>query len=305
MIDLLPWQQFAYAAVLNKKCDILLLTGGYGSGKTAVNTHIVRKLCETPNTSGLCIGRAKSTLGDTIVKTIKDEIPPAFILDDKKSPNFSWEFLSSDNNRPSELVTKTMQYSHEPENVLKSMNSSFLWMIEATSLPKEAFEAGIGRLRKGGLDAHHPILIETNPASKNNWVYETFIEGSSITFSSKDVEFSINKIEVVVEDETIAFNILIIRTTTFANPHFSRTTIAMMLKTYSESRKMRMIYGIWCAGEGSVFDEFHTFEHPAGKMLTYARKYDRLFLGADPGQNHPTAIVLIGFAGGIQSLPGP
>lgn len=302
---LLPWQKLAYSIIANQLCDVLLLTGGYGSGKTAVNAHLIRKICETPNRLGIAIGRSKSSLQDTIVRTIDEEIYPELILNKAMGPNFSWELASREEGKSSTLISRTMQYGHEVGGQLKSINADFLWLIEASILPIEVYQVGLSRLRKSGPNAHYPVLIETNPDSTNNWIYKLFIDGAIETFRADDGTHWVTVKDICKSDNEgheHHIKVVAIHTTSYANPHFPRNVIAQMEATYSESEKQRMIYGIWCAGEGRVWDEYQTFEHPTGRENEYFKQYDRFFLGCDPGQTHPTAVVFIGYKNGVYEV---
>jgi PBSX family phage terminase large subunit len=299
----LPWQKRAIAYALSKKFDVILLAGGYGSGKTAVNCHIMRLLATKQFRRGIVIGRAKTTLKDTIVKSIQDEIPKFLITKYNIAPEYYWE-LKSEDDRPSELLTKTMQYSHEADGQLRSINADFLWLIEATTLPEESYSVGISRLRQQGYGGYYPIIIETNPSSQGHWVYKNFIKDSKETFRTEDGhEWHTQKIIKYKDkdgNEKLS-RILTINTSTYANPEYPLQIIAQAKETVSNTEFNRKYMGIWCAGEGRVWESYTSFPHPDNPAL-YARKYDRIFIGVDPGQEHPMAITFIGCAGGVYEV---
>jgi PBSX family phage terminase large subunit len=288
----------AMVYILSKKFDIILLSGGFGSGKTALNCQVVRRFCEQSQRRGIAIGRAKTTLKDTIVKSIEEEIPSEIITKSNIAPEYYWQFMSQKGK--SELLTKTIQYDHEANGALRSINADFLWLVEATTLPEKAYEIGISRLRRHGQKGYYPVLLETNPDTKNSWVYKNFLKDAKETFRTIDGnEWHLQKIITYKDDnsnEEKQLRILVINTTTHVNPHYPRQVIAQMKESYSSTQYQRLVLGLWVAGEGRVWEDYTTFKAPLDPV-EYARKYDRIFLGCDPGQEDPTAVVFIGQAG--------
>ncbi len=290
----LPWQSKAAAYIDRQQADILLVTGGFGSGKTAVNANIVRDLCLKAKRPlhGLVIGNTFPTIKDTINITLQEELS-ASLTDINQSPPMSWKIGKS------LLLSRTMRYGHEARERLKSINADFLWLVEATELPREAYIMGISRLRKSGKKHYYPILIETNPSNKANWVWTTFIDNAETIWESDDKTFWIQRKYVKNEDNPKEnLTVIIIHTTTRANPHFPSKQLANMRETYSPSEYERLVNGVWNAMEGRVWEYYTTFKHPV-EMVKYAQKYDKILVGIDPGQTHPTAMVMIGLSAGV------
>lgn len=292
----LPWQSQAIKCIIEKKCDILLLTGGFGSGKTAVNATIVRELLLKDKLEALVIGTSFSIVRDAIDPVIIDE--SSFAIDNKATKYSSpirWGYISGSN-----LLSRTMQYNHEVQRRIKSLNIDILWLFEATELPEYAYKIGISRLRKSGDKAYYPVLIETNPSHKNHWVYKSFIEGSNQVWESKDKTYSISKKVSNYDGKQI--KVIIFNITTLANPYFPKQILAQMRASYSASEYERLVYGVWNALEGRVWETYKTFPHPGGRQKEYAEKYDDILIGIDPGQTDPTAMVLIGFCDGVYEV---
>ncbi len=292
----LPWQVKAAAYISKRKADILLLPGGFGSGKTAVNANIIRDLClkaEKP-LHGLVIGNTFSTIRDTVGITLIEELSTV-LKETKFSPPMEWKVHNST------LFSRTMRYGHEARQRLKGINADFLWLIEATELPREAYTMGISRLRRSGENDYYPIIIETNPSNKSNWVYKTFIDNAKTIWESDDKTYWIQQKVIEYEDENhkiTTLKVIIIHTTTKANPHFPSKQLANMRETYSASEYERLVNGVWNAMEGRVWEYYTTFKHPS-EMVKYAAKYDKIIIGIDPGQTHPTALVMIGYSAGV------
>lgn len=242
------------------------------------------------------IGNTFSTLKDTVSITLDEEIGEIFIKNKRLSSPLQWQFLSKQGE--STLLSRTMRYGHEAQPRLKSINADFLWLVEATELPQEAFTIGLSRLRKAGKDGYYPIVVETNPSSKQNWVYKAFLEDSVEKYRNPDNTWWIQEKDVQHRIGQTVYNLKIraINTTTLANPHFPETTLSLMQSTYSPAEIARLIYGEWNANEGRVIEVYTVFDVPAD-LKGHASKYDRIILGADPGFDHPTCVMFIGQKG--------
>lgn len=295
-----PWQVTALQYIKNEVCDVLLLSGGFGSGKTAVNAHNVWQIAKEGNKKGIVIAPTYSLLRDTICQTMEEEIPEKHCKLTLKGSPFRWSFQKCN----SELLSRSMRYEHEAGVRLKSINADFLWLVEATELPKKAFTYGISRLRRGGEGARHPVIIETNPSSRSNWVYETFLKGSKEIYKSDDKNWWVTKKITEYEDDNGNMKeivVLAIHATTYANTAFPRSIIKQMEDSYSPSEAQRLLYGIWNAKESRTWEYYKIFE-VKGDPKEYAKKYDDVIVGVDPAQTNPTAIVLIGFADGVYEV---
>lgn len=300
---LLPWQALACKYIKQKKCDALLLSGGFGSGKTAVNAQILRELCEIRANSGLIIANTYSTIKDTVGVTIDEEIPDPYKKKLIRNPNYEWVLEAFQNN--SIIFSRSMRHPHEPKERLKSINADFMWLVEATELPREAFIFGLSRLRKGGEEKYYPVIAETNPSSKSNWVYQFFKDGAKIIYKHPDKTWWVETKDVVYKDhnnEDKTLKTTTINTTTHANPYFPKSTLAYMENAYSPAEVQRFIYNEWNAIEGRVWEKYYTFKHPAGNMAEHAAKYDKIIIGIDPGQDHPTAVAFLGYKDGVWEL---
>lgn len=288
--DYLPWQKIASALILSKKADILILSGGFGSGKTAANVQIMRELMYSRSMIGLSIGYANPVIVDILLPTIEEEIPGQYISTIKRSAPHSFRFQLNPNFR-SVLLTRTVQYDHEVAKRLKSINADFLHLLEATELPEKAYTYGVSRLRASGESAYYPVLIETNPGSKEHWVYRNFIKDSAEVKRADDNSWWITR--KYIENNAC----YTIHTTTFANPYFPKDIIDQMKSSYSDAEFQRLVLGDWNALEGRVWEKYFTFAHPKEDMVGYASRYDRVFLGLDPGQDHEMAVSFIGQKG--------
>lgn len=299
MIELLDWQRKAANWIASESANILILAGGYGSGKTAVNTHIVDELICMGLKKGLAIAPTATLIKDTIAESINDEIPEKYIKRIDRSQQMRWQF-DFDGAR-GQLISRGIQYGHEAGRRTKSINADYLWLVEATELPREAYTLGLSRLRtsRGG-NAFYPVIIETNPSSKSNWVYTTFIQDSNEIYRDPSGHWWVTYKEFSehIENRVQTVKCVIFHTTTFANPHFPRAQIAQMKATFSASEYQRLILGHWNALEGRVWEKYNTFV-ATGEPAAFASRFDRVFVGVDPGQTHPTAIVMIGYADGV------
>jgi len=292
----LDWQTYAVSLIKDQIADVLVLPGGFGSGKTALNVHIIRSLIEQRELTGLLIAATYGMIKDTVAITIDEEIPEQYIKQKTLGPHFEWKFKAPNGNI-SKLISRTAKYGHEVGVRIKSINADFLWLVEATELPKEAYTYGISRRRKSGEGAYYPILIETNPKSKSNWVYILFIEKSKLIYTSPCGQWWVLFKKYEHKDDKGKIHrkkVYIIKTTTYANPHFPRSTIVDMLESYSPAEVQRLIYGEWNALEGRVWSDYEIFKHPTD-LKKYAEKYDHITVGVDPGGT--TAITFLGLAG--------
>lgn len=299
----LEWQKLAINLIKYQLTDVLVLPGGFGSGKTAINAHIIRHLIDERPRVGLCIANTYSTLKDTVNLTMDEEIPAVYKVKKILSPNIEWCFRSIKGHK-SKLLSRSTRYDHEVPGRLHSINADFLWLVEATSLPEKAYTYGLSRLRKSGEDAYYPVIVETNPSNKNNWVYKKFIENAQLIKTADDKSWTLSrKILENIDDQGNKYysKIMVLKTTTFANPHFPKPTLSQMLNTYSPREVQRLIYGEWNSLEGRVWEYYKIFE-VTGNIKKYAQKYDRVFIGVDPGQDHPTAVAFIGFADGVYEV---
>lgn len=299
----LEWQKLAVNLIKNQLTDVLVLPGGFGSGKTAINTHIVRYLIDEKPRVGLCIANTYSTLKDTVNITIDDEIPEIYNVRKTLSPNIEWRFRSIKGHE-SKLLSRSTRYDHEVGGRLKSINADFLWLVEATELPKEAYTFGLSRLRKSGDKQYYPVIVETNPSNKNNWVYQTFIENAKLIKESDDGTWDLSKkILEFLDDkgEKHYITVMILKTTTEANKYFPKQILSQMLNTYSPREIQRLIYGEWNSLEGRIW-EYYKIYKVEGNQKKYTGQFDRVFIGVDPGQEHPTAISFIGFKNGVYDI---
>lgn len=298
--ELLPWQVKAMQTILNKEADILLLSGGFGSGKTAVNANIIQELCWKDKRRGLVIASTYPSLKDTVGITLEEEIGTAFIKDINRR-DLQWTFDTEPKKGQkgdSLLLSRSMRYGHEAPLRLRSINADFLWLVEATLLPREAFTHGVSRLRKQGKFGYQPIILETNPSSKSNWVYTSLIEGTNEVYRSPDDTWWVTEkdYQQKVDRDYVTFRTRVIHTTTFANPHFSQTSLAIILKDYSPQEVQRLIYAVWNALEGRVIETYTVVDITKENVA----KYDRILLGGDIGYSpDPTSIEFIGQKGEV------
>jgi len=225
------------------------------------------------------------------------ELGDLFIKNRRLSSPMQWE-LANKTNSNSVLMSRSMRYDHEVRAAYSSINADFLWLFEATELPKEAFNYGLGRLRRLGQDAYYPKILETNPSHKQHWIYQLFIDGATETYREPDDTWWIQekRLEQRIGNEVFDLRVKIIHTTTLANPHFPKSQLALIMNTYSPAEIARLIYGEWNANEGRVIEYYTCFPMPANPKA-YTTKYDRVLIGCDPGFDHPTAIAFIGQAG--------
>jgi len=265
-------------ACLAAKTPIIIQHGGVGTVKTTGNLlRLWLHINQFPNSVFLIFAQTY------------DQLERVFMLEwERQIPDYEYKHIK---NEKKILLHKSgsvlfLHYAEHTNSVkiMRGMTISGYMMIQAESITEEIFyhEAN-QRIRLFGKEPRPEYLrlIDANPGNPGHWVHDFFINKQCARYLP-DSEVTRIKIRTTAETSV-----------------YSEATIEGWRRDMPAWLFERMVNGNWTHAEGRVWDTYTTFPHPANDMKGFAASFDRLIFGCDYGQDHPTAIIFVGFKAGI------
>lgn len=149
---------------------------------------------------------------------------------------------------------------------IRGMTSYGAYINEASLANKEVFDEIIKRCSGSGAR----IICDTNPEYPSHWLKVDYIDKA--------------------DDKSIIANHFSIFDNTFLNQRYVDNLIAT---TPSGAMTQRGIYGLWTAGEGTIYQGFDK-ETQLVNVSEMGIKFDRYFVGVDWGYDHTGVMVVVG-----------
>lgn len=243
----------------------LLIVGAAGTGKTYGALAVLHRIArEVPNLRILLARATRTSMTQSTLVTFEQEILPADGM----------EFIAGGASR---RVRQSYMYPNGTEIALggldkpdKIMSSAWdiIYINEAIETTEEAWEKLATRLNRPGRPPQLGYLIgDTNPGDPGHWLKVRGEKGLTVHW---DTAHEANP-------------------GLFANGAWTEAGEAYLaaLDRLTGSRKKRLRYGLWAAGEGAWFDGFD-----ADKHVSDLAEYDPRFpvhLGIDSGP-HTAAV---------------
>lgn len=233
-ISFLPYQQ----KVMESTKREILLSGGMGTGKSYVLCcKLVFLLMRYERTRAFLGRRTLQSLKSSTLKTLLDgdgNLPPAL-------PE---RFIQS-HNRTDRLVRlvngSELYYGNLDINFLKSTNLAYAGIDEATEVDVDTYNVLMSRLRMDNTPLHQCVLV-TNPAGENHWLYNRFAVNPPTDIHGK-------------------INSEFIQSATSENTYLPIEYTDSLKKILFGTWLQRYYYGIWCANENVVYDNFNPTVH--------------------------------------------
>lgn len=149
---------------------------------------------------------------------------------------------------------------------IRGMTSYGAYINEASLANKEVFDEIIKRCSGSGAR----IICDTNPEYPSHWLKVDYIDKA--------------------DDQSIIANHFSIFDNTFLNQRYVDNLIAT---TPSGAMTQRGIYGLWTAGEGTIYQDFDK-ETQLVNVSEMEIKFDRYCVGVDWGYDHTGTMVVVG-----------
>jgi PBSX family phage terminase large subunit len=144
---------------------------------------------------------------------------------------------------------------------------------ELTLQPEAVFNQLIDRMSLPGAR----IYGDTNPDSPYHWLNEKFLE---------------NEEALRINPETGIADVRRVRFLLSDNPSIRQDYIDRLHRLHTGVWLKRMVYGLWVAAEGAIYDMFD-FDGPM-VVDELPPRFDQVRLGADYGTTNPTVFLLLG-----------
>ncbi|WP_432204428.1 PBSX family phage terminase large subunit [Cetobacterium somerae] len=216
--------------------DILLLIGGYGSGKsftgflkTAIKgTMEKRKI--------LVVRKVYSTIKESCFEDLKDGLEIAGVLDD-------WKFIKSPLEATNVLNgSKIIFRGMDDWRKIKSIkNIDYIIVEEADELSLDDLKELRKRLRVVGIKKH--IVFMCNPVSRSSSVYQMFFTENGFNFDEEELyeKRKLEKVEVLkLEDGTEEVIKIKIHHSTYKDNPFLPPTFIYELESEKDPRLKRI-----------------------------------------------------------------
>lgn len=218
------------------------------------------------------VGRKTYTeLEDTTRRVFFEDALGTSLLDVYKNPlvrrwNESKNRLILSNG--SEVLFRSLE-DEKALDKIKSLNLGLVYVDEVTEIGEATFLMLLGRLRQHGMPLK--FFGTTNPAGKNHWCYQRFIQNPAKGFRY-------------------------VRAKTTENIHLPEFYVERLYESYPEEWRSRYIEGEWGTFEGQVFPEFDAAKHVVQEYTMgdkswtaeqIPQSWPRL-RGIDPGYRAPT-----------------
>jgi len=171
--QLLPAQRKFIEVPHDKKMDIALYQGGFGSGKTFSGSLLGTLLClKYPKIRGLVGAQTISLVRDTTMVSYLEHFEKMGI---KYTHNKSQNKITLYNG--SEILFRHLE---EPDKI-KSLNLGFVEIEEVSDTPESTFNMLLSRLRQApnpewGDGFRYRLFGHTNPEKSRGWIYERFVK---------------------------------------------------------------------------------------------------------------------------------
>lgn len=260
--------------------DILLMVGGYGSGKSFTGFLKSAVKCSIEKRKMLVIRKVYSSIKESSFEDLKEGLNICGMIDD-------WKFIKS----PLEATnlingSKIIFRGMDDFRKIKSIKDiDFIIIEEADELTLEDIKELRKRLRKVDIKKH--LILMCNPVSKASSVYRMFFSDEGFNFDEEELYKTriLKKIEKIkLEDGTEDEIIIKIHHSTYKdNPHLPGTFIYEL-----ESEKDPRIKRIACEGKfgadgdlvlhNAVFEENVFERYVQGKIFK-----ENFYRGADWG----------------------
>lgn len=227
----LPWQ----VAPWRDMSKVVLLAGSAGGGKSRLCYEKAYAFCANyPKATGLLLRKNRQSMINSVVPFIETVVKEQGSLVKLLSSKYHWQFPNG-----SRLIYGGMADPKQREHI-RSIGQSggldFVVMEEGTAFVNDDFNEILPRLR--GKAAHwRQIMIPTNPASPDHWIYKRLIQGGEATvYYSGAID----------------------------NP-YNPEDYMQTLKSISGVQGLRLREGLWVRAEGAVIPEFDRGKHVVEK----------------------------------------
>lgn len=233
----------------------ILLEGPAGTGKTRAILEKINLCCETwPKTRALVCRDTRTSLTESVLVTMERDIlwtGHPAMSGDASRSNRH----SYDYPNKSTIVCGGLDH---PER-LYSTEWDLVYVAEATEITEDSWEKFARAMRNHAMPYQQQIA-DCNPSAPGHWLNQRCNAGRMKRLVSKH------------ED----------------NPSVTPDYLAG-LRRLTGHRRSRLYEGLWVAAEGSVFPEFSAREHVMSPFDIPS--HWPLFVGVDPGYDHPCAVL--------------
>ncbi|PGP71465.1 PBSX family phage terminase large subunit [Bacillus cereus] len=157
-----------FIPLLEAKERTLLLVGSAGSGKSKFVAQKLVKDCLESTHKVLATRKVASTIRESVYDDLITALYDFGVYDDVEvvASRFEINFPNG-----SKIICKGMD---DPKKLKSITDLSRIWMEELTEFDREDYSQLELRLRHPV--RHNQIILSTNPDTRSNWVYTTFIE---------------------------------------------------------------------------------------------------------------------------------
>ena len=216
--------------------DILLLIGGYGSGKsftgflkTAIKGTVEKRKI-------LVVRKVYSTIKESCFEDLKDGLEIAGVLDD-------WKFIKSPLEATNDLNgSKIIFRGMDDWRKIKSIkNIDYIIVEEADELSLDDLKELRKRLRVVGIKKH--IVFMCNPVSRSSSIYQMFFTDNGFNFDEEELyeKRKLEKVEVLkLEDGTEEVIKIKIHHSTYKDNPFLPPTFIYELESEKDPRLKRI-----------------------------------------------------------------
>jgi PBSX family phage terminase large subunit len=252
----------------------LLLVGPAGTGKTLAILHKIHALClKYPGLRVLFLRRNRVDLTESALQIFEEEIlPPGHYLTKgpKREHRSKYQYRNG-----SQIILGGQDVTprRESGSRYRSAKYDIIYICEASEIDFDFYEGLLRALRSFKLP-YRQIIMDTNPAHPEHWLKKRGTpepgRGAArlriLNTSHKDNPAYWNNVEAVWTEQ-------------------GREYIKDTLEALSGVRRLRLLYGLWAASEGMIYEDYNPDLHhiPPGKLPPYLMDSARVIWSVDFG----------------------
>lgn len=287
LIPVKPLSPKAAGAIrLSRKHRLSIWEGSVRSGKTVGSLLRFTEMV-IASTGGLAIvGSTADTISRNIIKPLRDMYGEANVKE-VRGLRILWLF--------GKRVDLIGANTEDAEFKIRGLTLEYLYVDEASIIPRSAFLMGLSRLSYGEDAA---CIATTNPDSPMHWLLTDYLNNAETTIEQD------GRVTRSGNDSGIAR----FRFTVHDNPSLSKAWLKSLPNLYKGLWYKRFVEGAWVSALGAVYP---MLDYSHGSRMTYSLQPDTnpdvnvlptvdeftaITCGIDWGMSNPTHAVVIGIA---------
>lgn len=280
MINTLKMKRHFYNVLQDNDFDILLMIGGYSSGKSFTGFLKTALLATLERRKVLVVRKVYSTLKDSCFEDLKDAFDTLGVSDDWKLIKSPYEAEHKTNG--SKIIFKGM----DDWRKLKSIkNIDYILIEEADELSIEDIKELRKRLRVLNIKKH--LVLMCNPVSRLSSIYKMFFTDEGFNFDEEELykKRELVKVETItLEDGTKEKFVIKVHHSTYKDNPFLPASFIYELESEKDHRIRRIARDGKFGADGDLVLYNAVFEKDVFERYV-AGKIDRkhLYRGIDWG----------------------